>query len=237
MPFTLAHPAAILPIRWLLPALPLVGLVIGAMVPDVAYFLALRPTGTLGHTPHGVLLQGVPAGLVLAALWCNLMHAPLTGLLPGALAARLPPLSPLRLSGVPAMAAAIAIGAATHLLWDGFTHRTGFAVVRWPLLADPVGPLPVYSLLQHGGGVLGLAVLAVAAARGLARQPLQSVVPHPTRRRLWVGIVLGSLILAAWAAQGGGGVSAVVVRGVIGAISGLALCSLLAALWIRLTPR
>lgn len=237
MPFTLAHPAAILPLRWLLPALPLVGLGLGAMIPDVAYFLALRPTGTLGHTPHGVLLQGVPAGLILAALWCNLMHGPLTSLLPGALAARIPPLPPLRLSGVPAMAAAIAIGATTHLLWDGFTHRTGFAVVRWPILAEPAGPLPVYSLLQHGGGVLGLAVLAAAAARSLARQPIRTITPHPHRRRLWVGLAFGSLAMSAWAAQGGGGVSAVVVRGVIGAISGLALSALLAALWIRLTPR
>jgi hypothetical protein len=235
VPFTLAHPAAILPLRWLLPGLPLVGLIIGAMVPDVLYFIALRPTGTLGHTLPGVLLQGVPAGLILAGLWCNLMHAPMVRLLPAPLATRVPPPTPLRLPGVPKMAVAIALGACTHLLWDGFTHRTGFAVARWPVLTETVGPLPLYSLLQHGCGVLGLLVLAGVAGLGLSRQPVRSVSPHPRRGMLGVGLILGSLGMTVWAAAGVDGVNAIIVRGVIGAVSGLYLAALLTSVWIRLT--
>jgi hypothetical protein len=66
MPFTLAHPIAALPL-WQLSGkrLNLLGLMVGTIVPDLAYFLALRPIESFSHTLLGALTQGVLEGLVL----------------------------------------------------------------------------------------------------------------------------------------------------------------------------
>jgi Domain of unknown function (DUF4184) len=56
MPFTLAHPIAAYPL-WQLSRkrLNLLGLMVGTIVPDLAYFLALRPIESFGHTLPGAL--------------------------------------------------------------------------------------------------------------------------------------------------------------------------------------
>ncbi|MFJ4772511.1 DUF4184 family protein [Streptomyces uncialis] len=92
MPFTLSHPAAVLPL--LRPPFVPVALVAGAMAPDTPYFL-----GTLGiplsagdwyepflnattsHSPLGALTVSLPVTLVLAAGWL-LLRGPVTELLP-----------------------------------------------------------------------------------------------------------------------------------------------------------
>ena len=239
MPFTLAHPAAVLPVWWLVrKRLPLTGLAIGAMVPDVRYFLALRPVGTFGHTALGVLLQGVPAGLLIAAVWL-VVCGPLKRTLPSVVSARLPPRPSMRRPGeIAAMALAVAIGGFTHLLWDGFTHQTGFAVTRWSVLEAPIGPLPLYSLLQHSGGVLGLLLLGGLGGRALVRRtPTDTPPPLSARGRVlsWLAMVLGSVAMSAWAMRGGGSMEAVVVRGVIGLVSGGIVAAVALGLLLRLT--
>ncbi|MFI5942298.1 DUF4184 family protein [Streptomyces uncialis] len=92
MPFTLSHPAAVLPL--LRPPFVPVALVAGAMAPDMPYFL-----GTLGiplsagdwyepflnattsHSPLGALTVSLPVTLALAAGWL-LLRGPVTELLP-----------------------------------------------------------------------------------------------------------------------------------------------------------
>ncbi|WP_153038853.1 DUF4184 family protein, partial [Rathayibacter tanaceti] len=37
-------------------------------------------------------------------------------------------------------AAGVVLGAASHVLWDGFTHRGGFFVSAIPVLRDQLGP-------------------------------------------------------------------------------------------------
>ncbi|MGG6497508.1 UNVERIFIED_CONTAM: DUF4184 family protein, partial [Bacteroidetes bacterium 56_B9] len=64
--------------------------------------------------------------------------------------------------------AAVVLGAATHVVWDGFTHAHGWAVDRLPALhatALVLGgrAIPWFNLLQHlstvAGGALVLAWL------------------------------------------------------------------------------
>ncbi|MEU0688563.1 DUF4184 family protein [Streptomyces uncialis] len=92
MPFTLSHPAAVLPL--LRPPFVPVALVAGAMAPDMPYFL-----GTLGiplsagdryepflnattsHSPLGALTVSLPVTVALAAGWL-LLRGPVTELLP-----------------------------------------------------------------------------------------------------------------------------------------------------------
>ncbi|MCA9661352.1 MAG: DUF4184 family protein [Myxococcales bacterium] len=177
MPFTPAHAAAVWP---LLGRRGLCGLalLVGAMAPDFEYFLRFELLSTISHTWRGLLVFDLPIALVVtvAVVACR---RPLLRALPPALAARLAPLLALP-SGSPGRAllvlvASAAIGAATHLLWDGLTHGGGMFVSRAPALREAVslpllGELPLYRALQHASTTLGLLVVAVGVAR-LPRAP------------------------------------------------------------------
>jgi hypothetical protein len=157
MPFTLAHPAAILPLvrRPFVPA----ALVAGATAPDVPYFLtAAGVTSTSAgdwyepflNATHTHSLSGVPIDLLyaigLAAIYWT-MRAPITALLPSGLGVP----EPERPNGVRATGRYAAwlllsalIGIGTHLLWDSLTE------------ADF---LPSPRLLQYASTAFGLAVV------------------------------------------------------------------------------
>jgi len=156
MPFTLAHPAAVLPLlrRPFVPA----ALVTGAMAPDVPYFLrAAGVTSTSAgdwyepflNATHTHSLSGLPIDLLyavglVAIYW--MVRAPITALLPSGL--RLPererPTS-MRAKGRYAawLVLSALIGIATHLLWDSLTEAD-FVPSR---------------LLQYASTVFGLVVI------------------------------------------------------------------------------
>ncbi|WP_199818822.1 DUF4184 family protein [Streptomyces sp. NRRL B-1347] len=174
MPFTLSHPAAVLPLlrRPFVPA----ALVAGAVAPDAPYFLTtvgisarsaqdwyeplLNATQT--HSSVGGLLISLPSALGLVAAY-RLLRAPLTALLPSGL--RLP--EPERTVGLPAKArhtvwllVSALIGIASHMAWDSFTHGDGYLVTHVePLRASAIGGLSVARLLQYTSTVIGLAAL------------------------------------------------------------------------------
>ncbi|MEU5343849.1 DUF4184 family protein [Streptomyces sp. NPDC020766] len=174
MPFTLSHPAAVLPLmrRPFVPA----ALVAGSVAPDVPYFLArlgvsetspqdwygplLNATET--HSFDAGLLVGLPLALGLVAAY-RLLRAPVTALLPSGL--RLP--EPERVPGLRAKArytmwllVSALIGIASHLAWDAFTHGDGFLVTHVEALrASALGGLTVARLLQYVSTVFGLAVV------------------------------------------------------------------------------
>lgn len=185
MPFTFAHPAAVLPLlrrAGLVPA----ALVFGAMVPDAEYFVLLRPERTISHTALGVLVQGLPVGLALYALWVGLWRAhlvelwPWTARLVGAAGAAAPPWTLRHGAGV---AASIVLGAFTHLLWDAATHEHGALVEHVPALSATwltLGDEAVsgYRVLQHGSTLVGFGALALyALARARRAEPTPAAAP------------------------------------------------------------
>jgi hypothetical protein len=62
---------------------------IGSVMPDLEYFVMLRPSGTIGHTLPGVFLQGLPCGLALFLLIQYALSQPLLALLPNAWAQKM----------------------------------------------------------------------------------------------------------------------------------------------------
>ena len=69
MPYTLAHPAAVLPLRSASRRhLALAPLAIGATMPDVQYFMRLSAEGHFTHTLPGLLLVCLPVVIGLAHL-------------------------------------------------------------------------------------------------------------------------------------------------------------------------
>jgi hypothetical protein len=164
VPFTFAHPAAVLPLRRVL-WLP--GLVAGSVAPDVGYYLPLP--AVLGGATHSVTaLVGMDLVLAALVLLCGyLAAAPLMALTPSWLrrAVRRPDLGKPVRSWLAAITAGLSlvVGASTHLAWDAFTHTNGFAVQRWaPLREAVVGPHRVYNVVGYVSSVGGLVVLAAA---------------------------------------------------------------------------
>jgi hypothetical protein len=93
---------------------------------------------------------------------------------------------------------ALAIGSATHVLWDSCTHDWGFVVQESAVLREEYGPLPLYRWLQHVSTALGSVVVA---AYGVSRLRGLPVVPRPPavgRPWLWLAPVpLAALVVGA----------------------------------------
>lgn len=182
VPFTLAHPAAVLPLVRgpLVPA----ALVAGSLSPDVPYFVpAPRHAGawyepfvnaTTTHAWPGALSVAVPTALVLLALWW-VVRAPLADLLvpPADVAAggRRHGAGPRRAAAQAGwVAVSLILGVLTHVVWDSFTHGDGVVVQHVAWLREPlVGEVPAGRVLQHVSTVVGLVVLVVWAVRRAAR--------------------------------------------------------------------
>ena len=149
MPFTLSHPAVVLPLlrRPFVPA----ALVAGAMTPDLPYFLGilgvsstsaqdwygpLLPNATQTHSLWGLLVN-LPFALGLVVVY-RMLRAPITALLPAGF--RIP--APERTTGLLYtgwLLVSALIGIASHLVWDALT---------------------VSPLLQNGSTVVGLAAVS-----------------------------------------------------------------------------
>jgi hypothetical protein len=174
MPFTLAHPAAVVPLRRFSSHVPFLGLVVGSMAPDFEYLLRLRPTGSMAHSFPGVLLFTVPLA-VLVTWFAD------RAVLPGLRAYLGMPHAQVALSSVPAAVLAVVMGVMTHLVWDSFTHPRGMMVQAVPLLSvTPLGNVPLFKWLQYGSSVAGLAIVGVVLishARSLGAAERTRLVP------------------------------------------------------------
>lgn len=177
MPFTLAHPAAILPLRRL--GLPLTALVAGSLAPDVPLYV---PGGILGgrdeahswtHTWFGIAVFDLPVGVLLTLAWVLLLADPVRDGAPDWARERLPEVMRRDRRWWSLVAPAALIGTLTHLAWDQVTHEPSWVTERVPLLVTDVAGLPVARWLMYLCSVLGLLVLAWAAHRGLQRRPLR----------------------------------------------------------------
>lgn len=213
MPWTFAHPAAILPLRSLCPRwLSFPGLILGAMAPDLSYYVGLHGKwSAFCHTPEGVATVCLPLSLVLLALLLR-FSGPLTVLVPAPHRAivRGQLQQPVRAMWLNLAIAVLSIllGATSHLLWDSFTHPGRWGTELLPWLNQPVfvivdRDLRVATLLQHLSTVMGVAALAIVYRRAL-RAPRQATPPRHDARRtrlllacLGVAATVGAL--SAWA--------------------------------------
>lgn len=164
MPFTLSHPAAVVPLRRLLPWSVLSALAIGSMAPDFPYFVGFSEIRWHTHSFASIAWFSVPAGLAAYLVFQRWLRAAWIDLLPAAFAARVPQLrerTPLL-----AVIASLALGAATHVVWDSFTHehQPGVMLVRAlnVVLVQVLGfPVRGYNVLQHGSTLVGAGLLAL----------------------------------------------------------------------------
>ncbi|MFJ6623278.1 DUF4184 family protein [Kitasatospora sp. NPDC091335] len=213
MPFTLSHPAAVLPLLRAAGARgPLVAsaLVAGSMAPDVPFFAESLLPGVYGHGGLTHRWWAVPtldvaiAGALVAG-WHGLLRGPVVALLPERWAGGAEALTARRAgvtggsagSGAAWFAASAAIGAATHVGWDAFTHGDRLGVRLLPVLDRPVAGVPLYEALQYGSSALALAAMGGWAARAVrAVEPVRPAVRLAPRARWTAVAVLGAATAA-----------------------------------------
>jgi hypothetical protein len=185
MPFTPAHAAVAWPIRRALPQLPLGALVIGTLSPDFEYFLHLAPQGGFMHSVQGVLLACAPVSLAVWAFFRRFVRPAVLQFMPTALAKTVRPAN----ASLILASLAVLVGATTHVIWDGFTHGSGWAVTMWSSLRHEVAPsiapgVPWFKLLQHASTLVGVATLGMLGAQWVRSQPSEARrFAEPERRR------------------------------------------------------
>ncbi|WP_324793280.1 DUF4184 family protein [Streptomyces cyaneofuscatus] len=262
MPFTLSHAAAVLPAvrrngtaRWgLYPS----ALIAGSFAPDVTYFAdtvipgAMR-FGDFTHTFLGVVTVNVLIAAVLVAVWAALRE-PLMALLPVRARGRVHALvRGQRWSGGSfgphawlVFVGSAALGAATHVVWDAFTHHS-----RWGTellhLDRSVGGFPLYQFAQYGSSALALVVLGwflLTALRHSVATPVPEALPELGRGERWgaLGLLAGCMVLGIvhrclrFYAHFGGIENPldIIPTACFGAGAGLAAGLLLYGVWMRL---
>ncbi|MFE6925131.1 DUF4184 family protein [Nocardia sp. NPDC057663] len=187
MPITLAHPLAVLPFRRFF---PLPALIAGSVAPDAVYYLPIPVSGSMTHSPFGVLGWDLAIGLALLPAF-RLSAGPAAALLPYRVVLPVHSGAWCRASST---IIALALGATTHIVWDSFTQTAGFAVQHWELLRAPVlEPHKAYNVLGYASSLVGTAVLAYILVRRARRRP-------PTMPARWRRVVITVLLLAPVAA-------------------------------------
>jgi hypothetical protein len=204
MPFTVSHAAAVLPLQRLgKHRLPLTALMIGSMAPDFGYFFSHDASRQLTHSFAGLFMFALPAGLLVWLFYVAMLEKATITLLSDRWHTRFAHTDAITASLVARAAGAIVLGAATHILWDAFTHRGTFVSDWFPAMLAPTPGarwLPVYHLLHGMSSLVGLAIL-VNWARHLHRQPAKSLIrPYEISERariaaLW--LLLGASLAGA----------------------------------------
>jgi hypothetical protein len=130
VPFPLAHPIAILPLRrWCPRRLSFLGLVVGSIAPDAGYVFRNVDLAGFSHSALGSVLFALPVGL-LAVLLVQLVREPLTRTLPGPHRQAVESLN-AGPTDAPAMTMpwwrlvlSVLIGVWSHILFDRLTHES-----------------------------------------------------------------------------------------------------------------
>ncbi|NND07781.1 MAG: DUF4184 family protein [Saprospiraceae bacterium] len=168
MPFTLAHPAIVIPLRKTGIKLSLTGLIIGSMAPDLEFLLQMREVESVGHHWYGILLFDVPIAILLSFLFHNLLRNKLLVNLPRAYRKRCIHLldfnwNKYAMKNKGRLLLSFFIGILSHLAWDAFTHHDSLVVSQLPFLSADIHfmhyTLPVYFSLQILCSLLGMAMV------------------------------------------------------------------------------
>lgn len=167
MPFTLAHPAIMLPLAKT-GRFSLTALIAGSMVPDLEFFLQMREVENIGHHWYGVLLFDLPVAIVCCYVFHNLLKYLLIIHLPAAYRNKFIDVIGFNWNVYAAankmkILFSLFLGILSHIAWDGFTHHDGFFVLLLPVLQSSISitgkPIPAYFFLQIFSSVAGMWLL------------------------------------------------------------------------------
>ncbi len=195
MPWTFSHPAIVFPLknslvgRWL--SLP--GLILGSLSPDLFYSFGLYQIAKTSHNLIGWFYFALPFCWLISFIVYRLSK-PLSQVLPLPIEFK----SPLNLMDIILFSLSLYIGAVTHILWDSFTHDTGFFVELFPPLTyrlfaglnEGLG-IGIYSFLQYLSSLLGLIYLIIKYRQYQKRQPL--TIQQSNQKKLYNLLKIGAI--------------------------------------------
>jgi hypothetical protein len=175
---------------------------IGSMSPDFSYFTPWT-LYLYTHSIPALFWFCLPVGLALWILFVRTVETPTLALLPDSWRARFSPSErPFTVGLLTRASIAVIVGAATHIVWDTFTHGNTPVVRALPFLrvtAFEIGDyvVPLYKLLQHLSTLFGLAALAIWAWRLEPRETRSSsAVTSRTRFGAAMFLITTSLVWA-----------------------------------------
>ena len=176
MPFTPTHVLAVIPIFYGSRKLSLLALAVGSVIPDFPLFYPIS-TYTFSHTPLGIIVYCIPMAMMLYLFIETLGKLFFLDISPIWLRSRL-----AHCYGVTAMwrvtelswlFVAFALGSATHIVWDAFTHQGDWGVELFPILTESYSlfgfSVPYYKLIQHGSSLVGLPALCALCLFSIRR--------------------------------------------------------------------
>lgn len=245
MPFTLAHPAITIPLKRFL---PFSALIVGSLSPDFEYLFRLTPVSKFSHTLSGIFYFCIPVSLVFLWLFHSVVKYPVLALFPSLVRRRFQSCSK-KFSFFPLprlfiIILALVVGAFSHILWDSFTHESGWVVSKLPLLQASLFNLDkheikLYKLLQHGSSAVGLSLITYCFLKWFNNKPVDELkveqeFPDRIRHQISIGLILLTCIIALgvgfWSASGNTGLrylEVFAVQTAIGGMAAFALCLLL----------
>jgi hypothetical protein len=164
MPFTLAHPAAVLPFRRFCPGFfDFPALIIGSLSPDVGYFFGRWNMEKFSHSLAGSIEFCLPVGVVLTGFFYGLRH-PVVEMLPDRQRKFFMPLCCQAIGSPWKVICSLLVGIWIHLFFDSFTHKHGWLVENFPALQTPIVALGyhtfrIFNLLWYACSWAGVAWL------------------------------------------------------------------------------
>jgi hypothetical protein len=167
MPFTLAHPAAVLPFRRFCPRFfSFPALVIGSLCPDVGYCFGTLNMDDFSHSLKGSIEFCLPVGVVMLGFFYGL-RLPVVEMLPERHRKYLLPLCRQPIGSPLTVIISLLAGIWIHLLLDSFTHKHGWLVENLPTLQAPVfsagvHTFKIFNLLWYACSFAGIVWLWLA---------------------------------------------------------------------------
>ena len=199
MPFTLAHPAAILPFRRFCPRwFNFPALVAGSISPDVGYCFGTLNVDDFSHSLKGSIEFCLPVGVVLLVIYYGL-RLPMVEMLPERHRKIFLPFCRRPIGSPLIVIFSLLVGIWIHLLLDSFTHRHGWLTENLPLLQTPIFSMGryvfrIFNLLWYACSFAGIVWLWLALEEG--RNNLAGTVPRVTSRgKLWGRAVLAGALM------------------------------------------
>jgi Domain of unknown function (DUF4184) len=214
MPWTPAHAAAVLPLRRFSPHwLSFPGLVVGSLSPDFGYYVGAHEFASAAHSAAGLFHSCLPTSIALLFVllyFSRSLSAPLPTPHRQLLRKALSESHPRSIFAAAATCASVVIGAATHVVWDSFTHEARAGVALLPFLNTFLFSVAewrvhIYSVLQHLSTIVGVACLLICYRRAIRNVSPDEASGGSEQQRarvltylLAVSVLLGSALAFAW---------------------------------------
>jgi len=217
VPFTPAHAVVALP--FLRTPLVPAAIAVGAMTPDLPLYLRMGPGYWVTHAWWAVIPVDLPLALALLLVWRVLLRPAIPELVPRWYVRRLPESwrqaaagwretwaggSP---RGAVVLVLSLAVGIASHLIWDAFTHEGRWGSALIPALNSDFSGRPWWEWVALASSAFGVITVCTWLHGWCARQAPRDVT---YRTPDWVRVIAVALLPVSLLA---GGALVAVVRG------------------------